>query len=104
MSYTLDMPLGLQHVWFDCKCGRDGCMFCDGGLCLCTVCNAFEGQLLSSCPGYKLSEEAHDAVYEGNVYDFVNWKALRNSRVFPALLQSKHDSAREWIAKQRKAK
>lgn len=63
------------HVWYVCK--KDSshnefntCFICDGGLALCTLCGAFEGQLLTYCPGYMLSEETLDACYKGNVIDF----------------------------------
>lgn len=58
-----------EHDYHKCKCGRTGCMFCDGGLAACTTCGGFEGSLLRFCPGFKLSREALDAVYSGNVYD-----------------------------------
>lgn len=38
-------------------------MICDGGLSVCTVCGGFEGQLLDSCPGVKLTQEQHDWNY-----------------------------------------
>jgi excinuclease UvrABC ATPase subunit len=68
-----------EHIWHKCKkpCfnqDRGNCQFCDGGLGLCTVCGAFEGQLLSSCPGYMLNEETLDACYQGNVKDFIRLK------------------------------
>lgn len=59
-----------EHIWHKCKKPCDGCMFCDGGLGLCEVCGGFEGQLLTTCPGYKLNNEALDACYHGNVKDF----------------------------------
>ena len=37
----------------------------------CSVCGGFEGSLLSFCPGYKLNEETLDAIYRGNVIDFL---------------------------------
>jgi len=49
-------------------------MFCDGGLAMCEVCGGFEGQLLTSCPGYKLNQETLDACYHGNVKDFIWFK------------------------------
>jgi hypothetical protein len=59
------------HKWYKCKefCAEPGCMFCEGGLGWCTVCDAFEGQLLTTCPGYKLNEDALNACYHGNVKD-----------------------------------
>lgn len=71
-----------KHVYHKCKkpCSSqlDGnCIFCDGGLAECVVCGAFEGQLLASCPGYMLNEEAREACYHGNVKDFVRLKQMK---------------------------
>jgi hypothetical protein len=63
----------LKHVWYDCKCNRTGCQFCDGGLGWCTVCDAFEGQLLPECPGRKLTPAENDKNYADNI---AHWKAL----------------------------
>jgi hypothetical protein len=52
------------HIWYECKCHRVGCQFCDGGLGLCTVCGGFEGSLLPKCPGIRLTEEQHDENYK----------------------------------------
>jgi hypothetical protein len=52
-------------------------MFCDGGLGVCTVCKAAEGQLLTHCPGYALNEEALKACYNGNVKDFTVMKSWK---------------------------
>lgn len=57
------------HMWFRCPTPCYGCIFCEGGLATCVVCGAFEGQILSTCPGYHLSEETLDACYQGNVAD-----------------------------------
>lgn len=75
----------IEHVWFKCPkpCPDvergDRCHFCDGGLSQCVVCGAFEGQLLTACPGYLLNYDAREACYSGNVYDFVQlreWKRM----------------------------
>jgi hypothetical protein len=66
--------MALEHVWHKCQCYEAGCMFCDGGLGLCTVCGAFEGQLLTHCPGYRLSEETLEACYRGNVKDLAAFR------------------------------
>lgn len=56
-----------KHTWFDCKCNRSGCMFCDGGLGHCTVCDGFEGTLPSSCPGARMTQEQQDRIYAGTL-------------------------------------
>lgn len=63
----------MEHTWYECKCGRTGCQFCDGGLGHCTVCKGFEGTLTTDCTGKKLSEPTLDAVWKGYI-DFVNGK------------------------------
>ena len=67
------------HVWFKCPqpCQRQFCNYCEGGLSRCTICGAVEGELLSHCPGFQLSQEAKDACYSGNVFDFTYLKRLR---------------------------
>jgi hypothetical protein len=68
------------HVWFKCSHEKDshrGCYFCDGGLALCTVCGAAEGELLSHCPGFSLSAEAKAACYSGNVFDLTYLRRLK---------------------------
>jgi len=39
------------------------------GLCRCTVCDAVEGEQLTFCPGFKLSDDAREACFQGNVID-----------------------------------
>jgi len=46
----------------------------EGELAYCTVCGAGEGELLSSCPGYRLDAETLEACYRGNVKDFIAYK------------------------------
>jgi hypothetical protein len=63
-----------RHVWHKCSPGCNGCQFCEGGLGWCTVCGAFEGQLLTTCPGYRLNEATLDACYRGNVRDLASYR------------------------------
>lgn len=55
----------MDHVYFACTCYRTACMFCDGGLSACTVCDAFEGAWPDECPGERMTREQSDAVYAG---------------------------------------
>lgn len=59
------MPL--EHVWYNCPpgCDNEFCPYCVGGLGTCTVCTASEGELLPSCPGFKLTAEQKEACYRG---------------------------------------
>ena len=62
----------MKHQQFECnKTCEYGCQWCDGGLFACKVCNLMEGSLTSDCPGYAVSAEVRDAVYEGRI-DFRN--------------------------------
>ena len=55
------------HVEYECKCNRNGCMFCDGGLFSCTRCGSSEGALPSQCPGEKMTPEQEADVYAGRL-------------------------------------
>ena len=46
----------MEHKYFKCNpCDKEGhCMFCDGGLQLCTVCGQGEGELTATCPGQRV--------------------------------------------------
>ena len=59
----------MTHTQYVCKGGHDylSCMFCDGGLFACTVCNGAEGSLPTDCPGARMTEERADAIYAGNL-------------------------------------
>jgi hypothetical protein len=58
----------MEHTQYKCTCNHPGCMFCDGGLFHCTVCNGFEGTLTTECCGRKLTEEEEHRIYnEGNL-------------------------------------
>lgn len=73
MSETTTTAAPLAHVFYECKCNNVGCQFCDGGLGWCRVCDAFEGQLLPSCPGRKLTPEENDRNYADNI---ARWKRV----------------------------
>jgi hypothetical protein len=72
--------VGLNHEWHTCK--RERCCICDGGLGLCTVCGAAEGELLTYCPGFRLNNEALEACYTGNVIDMESQRSrLRKGNI-----------------------
>lgn len=56
-----------RHRAEECNCGRPGCMFCDGGLFVCTVCLGMEGSLPTFCPGTKMTLEQRNSVYDGEL-------------------------------------
>lgn len=62
-----------QHIEFKCNCYRTGCIFCDGGLFLCAVCNSFEGAMTTECPSRRMTSQESAEVYEGLV-DFIGGK------------------------------
>ena len=73
------MP-GIKHTW-DQKTWDDG-------LAYCTVCKAGEGALLKWCPGFKLTEEAMEACYRGNVVDLDYFRSRKESE--------ERERATEW--------
>ena len=65
---------GLDHTLVDCEdIGCEGCSRC-------TVCDGFEGELLTWCPGHKLNHETLDACYRGNVIDLASRLTARRRR------------------------
>ncbi len=79
--------MGLNHTWYECPPQADGkpahydtemssCMFCDGGLGHCTVCDGFEGTLPSECPGRKVEAEHLQLVYNSTL-DFKDGRWFR---------------------------
>lgn len=63
-----------NHTWHECK--QEGCYVCEGGLGWCIVCGAFEGSLLTHCPGFKLNPETIEACYNGNVKDLHRFRVM----------------------------
>lgn len=57
----------MEHAWIrpDCHDWCSGCMWCAGGLELCTVCGAFEGATPDQCPGKQMSYDFSTLVYRG---------------------------------------
>lgn len=60
-----------KHRLYECPARCDGCMFCNGGLALCTVCGGGEGSLPTDCPGEKMTDLVEASVYAGRT-DYVN--------------------------------
>lgn len=56
-----------DHTEYKCICRRSGCMFCDGGLFACSVCDSFEGATTTECPGREMTQEEMDRVYAGTL-------------------------------------
>lgn len=81
---------GTEHTDYVCP-GHDSdphyrgyCQFCEGGLGACSVCGSFEGATTTHCPGYPMSEQTRDWVYDGVVdYRWGEW-IDRPSRFSPA--------------------
>lgn len=55
------------HVRFSCECDSPACMFCEGGLFACEVCDSFEGATTTDCPGAKMTQAQRDLVYIGKL-------------------------------------
>jgi len=60
---------GLKHKW-DKKLWLKG-------LAYCVVCGAGEGELLKWCPGCRLTSEALEACYTGNVIELDYYRSRR---------------------------
>lgn len=81
------MKIGTEHVAYVCTVehhdGEWTCQFCNGGLFSCTECGSFEGATTTHCPGYRMSEQTCDWVYDGSVdYRWGKW-IDRPSRISP---------------------
>jgi len=62
----------MKHIFEEhTDCQVEGCLICDGGLAICTVCGLAEGSLTTDCCGYRCAAEMGDSVYNGKK-DFVN--------------------------------
>jgi hypothetical protein len=65
-----------DHVYVTpetCKASHDqpGCMVCDGGLGICSICGLVEGSLTTDCPGFEAYADYADYIYAGKI-DFRN--------------------------------
>jgi hypothetical protein len=58
--------IALVHSNGECD-HQYSCMFCDGGLFACIVCDAFEGATPDDCPERPMTREESDAVYAGEL-------------------------------------
>jgi hypothetical protein len=64
-----------KHIRYECTKDHeyeygysDGyCMFCDGGLFSCVVCGGTEGSLPTNCPGFEMTDEQDQQVYNGKI-------------------------------------
>lgn len=63
----------MKHQPVECHCGEPHCPLCIGGLFICQVCGAAEGELATECPGEPLSQAIRVAVWDG-VLDFKDGK------------------------------
>lgn len=60
----------MQHTWLKHEPGRCQewrCPICEGGLAICTVCGAAEGELTKDCCGFRLNQFILDAIYKGGL-------------------------------------
>lgn len=49
------------------NCIKLHCNICDGGLLLCTICNAAERELPTDCPGRAMTKDELEAVGDGKI-------------------------------------
>lgn len=62
-----------KHIYVrheNCQLDRR-CAICDGGLAVCEICKAAEGELTTDCPGSYVDPLTRNSVYQGRL-DFVN--------------------------------
>ena len=72
----------VEHTWYKCTCGQTGCVFCDGGLGVCTVCGGFEGTLTEECCSFPLNEYLQEAIYKGGLnYVKGQWIVVQKEEV-----------------------
>lgn len=57
----------MKHIFYKCPDSCEGCQFCNGGLALCTVCNAGECELPTDCPGVRLTDALRASVCAGQI-------------------------------------
>lgn len=62
-----------KHKYYKCNCIEQQCIFCDGELSLCTVCNGAEGTLTTHCCNRKITDIEEELIYQGYL-DFKNNK------------------------------
>jgi hypothetical protein len=71
----------MKHDWYECPKdahpNNEPCMFCDGGLGLCTVCGGAEGSLTTECMGGPVDYFTLQKVYQTNL-DFINGGWVRS--------------------------
>jgi len=63
-----------EHKYLECTCGEDGCIFCDGDLASCTICEGTEGSLTTECCGRKITEDEGYRIYKLGTLDFKGGK------------------------------
>jgi hypothetical protein len=73
-----------KHVWHVCNKGVNGgeceegpCIFCGGGIALCTVCGGGEGTLTVDCCERRLTDEEEKGIYEHQNINFIQGKWVR---------------------------
>lgn len=59
------------HVWVNphagVTCDSGACQWCEGGLEVCSQCDAFEGATPTECPKRRMAYDEADAVYAGEL-------------------------------------
>lgn len=70
-SYECTIGPDSAHDWINPHKGQDcdsgGCMWCQGGLTVCSRCGSFEGATTTHCPGEEMYQGYGEAVYAGHV-------------------------------------
>ena len=61
--------VALRHTRCDSNPGM--CPICDGGLFVCKICGAAEGEVPTDCPGEKLGPATLESIFKGDL-DYKN--------------------------------
>lgn len=82
----------MKHEWYKCPpdCENPHCPYCRGGLGLCVVCGAAEGELTTDCPGHKVTEEIKQKVYQGKLDFFGGQWIQKTPKQTKATIRDQH--------------
>ena len=84
----------MEHVFYKCPpnsmCMERNvpCIYCDGGLSLCTVCNQAEGELTETCPGPKTKNTMPTSRCLETIEKVREWTEVEREVLFRSLAEN----------------
>lgn len=89
-SFFSDYERKSGHKAYICPndCSNIGCMFCQGGLFMCTQCNSHEGATTTDCPDYLMDMVIIDHVY-ARLLDFRNGRWIHLPGIIEFIKENK---------------